>query len=86
MKRNLEFRKKQHIFKKHLLINVQQKILPRTMEWLRDATNASEQEGSLLNKGLNNSFLNQVYFFSKFKISFHTFEIKPTWIIPNDSQ
>ena len=40
MKRNLEFRKKH--FKKHLSINVQQNILPRTMEWSRDATNASE--------------------------------------------
>ena len=28
------------------------------MEWLRDAINASEQEESLLNKGLNNTFLN----------------------------
>ena len=28
------------------------------MEWLRGATNALEQEDSLLNKGLNNSFLN----------------------------
>ena len=35
MKRDLEFRKKKH-FKKHLLINVQQNILPRTMEWLRN--------------------------------------------------
>ena len=50
--------KKKTYFRKHLLINVQQNILPRTMEWLRDATNALEQEDSLLNKGLNNSFLN----------------------------
>ena len=57
MKRNLEFRLKTY-FKKHLLINVQQKTLPRTMEWLRDATNALEREDSLLNKGLNNSFFN----------------------------
>ena len=28
------------------------------MEWLRDATNALGEEDSLLNKGLNNSFLN----------------------------
>ena len=28
------------------------------MEWLRDATNALEQEDILLNKGLNNSLLN----------------------------
>ena len=33
-------------------------ILLRTIEWLRDTTNASEQEDPLLNKGLNNSFLN----------------------------
>ena len=59
MKRNLEFRKKRHIlFKKHIFINVQQNILLRTMEWLKDTTNASEQEDSLLNKGLSNSFLN----------------------------
>ena len=57
MKRNLEFGKNTH-FKKYLFLNVQQNILPRTMEWLRDATNALEQEDSLLNKGLNNSFLN----------------------------
>ena len=56
IKRNLEFRKKAIYFKKHLFINVQQNILPRTMEWLRDATNALEKEDSLLNKGLNNSF------------------------------
>ena len=64
MKRNLEFRKKAY-FKKHLLINIQQNILPRTMEWLRDATNASEQDDSLLNKGLNYSFLyyNMCFFF-----------------------
>ena len=36
MKRNLEFRKK----KEHLSINVQQNILPRTMQWLIDVTNA----------------------------------------------
>ena len=29
-------------FKKHLSINAQQNILTRTMEWLRDATNALE--------------------------------------------
>ena len=59
MKRNLEFRKKTY-FKKHLFINVQQNILSRTitMEWLRDATDALEEEDSLLNKGLDNSFLN----------------------------
>ena len=45
-------------FKKHLFTNVQQNILSRMMECLRDATNALEQEDSLLNKGLNNSFLN----------------------------
>ena len=38
------FFRKKNIFKKHLLINVQQSILPRTMEWLRDATDALEQE------------------------------------------
>ena len=57
MKGNLEFGKKAYV-KKYLFINVQQNILPRTMEWLRDATNALEKEDSLLNKGLNNSFLN----------------------------
>ena len=44
-------------FKKHLFINIQQNILPRAMEWLRDATNTLEQEDSLLNKGLNNFFM-----------------------------
>ena len=74
-------------FKKHVLINVQQNILPRAMEQLRDATNASEQEDYLLNKGLNNSFLNyNRCFFSKFKIPFYTFIIRQTQIIPNDSQ
>ena len=57
VKRNFEFRKKTY-FKKHLLINVQQNILPRTMQQLRDATNASEQDDSFLDKGLNNFFLN----------------------------
>ena len=28
------------------------------MEWLRDATNVLEQEDSILNEGLDNSFLN----------------------------
>ena len=52
-------------FKKHLLIKVQQNILPRTMEWWRGATNVLEQEDSLLNiKGPNNSFLNYNRFFS----------------------
>ena len=51
-------RKNNTYFKKHLLINIQQTILPRTMERLRDATNALEQDDSLLNKGLNNYFLN----------------------------
>ena len=37
MKKNLEFRKKITYFKQHLFINVQQNILPRTMEWLQDA-------------------------------------------------
>ena len=49
MKRNIEFRKKTTYFKKHLFINVQQNILPRTMEWLRDTTNALEEEDSILN-------------------------------------
>ena len=39
---------------KHLFINVQQNILPRTMEWFTDSTNALEQVDSLLKKGLNN--------------------------------
>ena len=55
MKRNLEFRKK-HKLKKHLFITIQQNIFPRMMEWLRDTTNALEQEDSPLNKRLNNSF------------------------------
>ena len=46
MKRNLEFRKKTTYFKKHLFINAQQNILPKTMECLGDSTNASEQEDS----------------------------------------
>ena len=41
MKRNLEFRKK-NIFQETPFNKRQQNILPRTMEWLRDATNASE--------------------------------------------
>ena len=36
------------------------------MEWLRDATNALDLEDSLLNKRLNNSFLNYNRFFSRF--------------------
>ena len=59
MKRNLEFRKTNTYFKKHLFINVQQNILPRTVEWLTDATNALEQDDSLLNKG-QNKFLFEV--------------------------
>ena len=55
------------------------------MELLRDATSSLEQEDFLLNKGLNNSFLNYNWcFFSKFKIPFHTFVIRQTQIIPND--
>ena len=54
MKRNLEFRKKT-CFKKRLFTNVQQNILPRMMEWLRDTINVLEHEDCLLNKGLNNS-------------------------------
>ena len=64
-------------------MNVQRTILPRAMEWLRDATNTFEQDDSLLNKGLNNFFL---VLFSKFKIPFHTFLIRQTQIIPNDSK
>ena len=40
------------------VINIQQNILPRMTKWLRDARSTLEQEDSLLNKGLNNSFLN----------------------------
>ena len=83
MKRNLKFRKKTY-FKKHLLLTVQQNILPRTMEWLRDATNALEQEDSLLNKELNSSFSNYNRCF-KSQDSFHTFAIRQTQIIPNES-
>ena len=57
VKKNFEFSKKTY-FRKHLLINVQQNILLRTLEWFRDATNALEQDDSLLNKGLNKFFLN----------------------------
>ena len=55
---------------------------------LRDATSALEQEDSLLNIGLNNSFLNynRCCFLSKFKIPFYKFVIRQTRIIPNDSQ
>ena len=81
---NLE---KKTYFKRHLFINVHQNILAKTMEWLRDARNALEQEDSLLNKGLNNSFLNyNRCFFSKVKIPFHTFVIRQTQLIQNDSQ
>ena len=77
MKRNLEFRKKETYFKKHIFINVQQNIPLRTMEWLRDTTNALEQEDSLLNKRLNNSSLNyNGCFFPKCKIRFHRFVIR----------
>ena len=48
MKRNLEFREKKTYFKKRFFIKVQQNILPRTMEWSRDATNALEQEDTFL--------------------------------------
>ena len=57
MDRNLEFRKK-NVFYETLFNKRSAKCFPRTMEWLRGTTNASEQEDSLLNKGLNNSFLN----------------------------
>ena len=58
----LNLEKQTHIFQETFFyINVQQNILPRTMEWLRDATNALEQEASLLNKGLKSSFLNSRY-------------------------
>ena len=57
------------------------------MEWLRDATNALEQEVSLLNKGLNDSFwIISIVILSQFKIPFHTFVIRQIQIIPNDSQ
>ena len=57
---------KKTYFKKQLFINVQQNILRRTMEWLRDATNALEQEDFVFSEGLNNSFLNYngCFFFS----------------------
>ena len=47
MKRNLEFKGKNTYFRKHFFINSQHNIFPRTMEWLRDATNALEQEVTL---------------------------------------
>ena len=50
-------KKKPTYFKKHLYINVQQNILPRTMECLRDATNALEQKDYLSDTRLNSSFL-----------------------------
>ena len=58
---NLE---KKTYLKKHF-INVQQNILLRKMERLKNAKNALENEDSLLNKELNNSFLNhkRVFFF-----------------------
>ena len=57
------------------------------MEWLRDATDALEQEDSLLKKGLNNFFLNyNRWYFPKFKIPFHKFIIKQSQIILNDNQ
>ena len=48
------------------------------MEWLGDATNALEQEDSLLSKGLLIKFFCLHYnrcFFSKFKILYHMFVI-----------
>ena len=90
VKRNLEFRKKNTYFKKRLLIDVQQTFLPRTMEWLRDSTNALEQEDSLLKKGFYNFIFKNVYLtvviFSQFKIPFRTFVIRQTQIIPDDNQ
>ena len=47
-----------HIFEETSFINIQKNILPRMMEWLKDATNVLEKDDSLLDKGLNNSFLN----------------------------
>ena len=41
MKMNLDIRKKKH-FQETPFSKRQQNILPRTIEWLRDATNASE--------------------------------------------
>ena len=41
---------------------------------------------SLLNKGLNNSFLNYNRFFFQIQDSFSYFAIRQTLIIPNDSQ
>ena len=54
--------KKKTYFKKHLLINVQQNILPRGMEWLRDATNPLEKEDFVLNKGLNKGVFLLLFF------------------------
>ena len=51
------------------------------MEWLKDATNALGQDDSLLNKGLDNSFLNyNGCDFSQFNIAFYTFVIRQTQI------
>ena len=78
MKRNLEFRKENTYFKKQLFENVQQNTLPRTTEWLRDGTNVLEQNDSLLNKGLNNSFLYYNRCFFWIQGSFNTFVIRQT--------
>ena len=71
MKGSLDFRKENNTYfkMKHLFINVQQNILIKTMEWLREATNAIEQEDSLLSNGQDNSFLDYNRYFSTFKIS-----------------
>ena len=54
MKRNLESRKK--YFKKQLLINVQQNILARRMEWLRDAKNRIKLVPALLGPSNMNAY------------------------------
>ena len=54
MKINLEFRKKLHILRNIFLCTFNKIFFPQRWNWLRDTTNAYEQEDSLL----NNSVLN----------------------------
>ena len=56
-RRNVTSETKSNYHRVIYLVNVLN-VLPRRVEWLRDATNALEQVDSFLNKGLNNSFLN----------------------------
>ena len=47
IKRNLEFIRKKQYFKKHLLTNVHQNVLPRMMEWLRQGAEGRCEQRAL---------------------------------------